>query len=213
MQFDNFSPAAENNKQPILDQLKIQFSAPATVLEIGSGSGQHAVFFAQALPHLQWQPADQAGYFQGLKKNISASELDNILPPVYLDLSDSNWPDNPAEHAARGLGKDTTVAGIDHVYMANVLHIVSKPLVEAFFKGLPAVIQGKLCLYGPFKYKGEFTSASNERFDGWLKSRDVDSGIRDIEWIVELAASCQLQLKVDVSMPANNQLLVFEKND
>jgi len=193
--FHLFSQAADNNRLVILEQLKKLLVETATVLEIGSGSGQHAVYFAKALPHLRWLPSDRGNYFESLVSNIREFAPDNVLKPIYLDVSNHPWP----------------ALQIDHIYAANVLHIASPDQVRDFFKGAGqlARIDGLLCLYGPFKYDGKFTTTSNQRFDQWLKSSDVLSGIRDFEWICELAASSGFRFDRDFPMPANNQWLIF----
>jgi len=191
--------AAENNKGPILEHLKVLFGDKATILEIGSGSGQHAIYFASSLPHLKWQPTDRGDYFDALVSNLIEYAPDNLLEPVYLDVSAEIWP----------------VSEVDHIFSANVLHIASVENVQAFFRGAGSVIRhdGLLCLYGPFKYAGEFTTESNREFDLWLKSRDQQSGIRDFEWICELADTNGFSPVHDFPMPANNQLIVFRKTD
>jgi hypothetical protein len=193
--FVQFSQPADNNKGHISDQLAKLFPDPTRILEIGSGSGQHAVFMAQVLPWLTWQPTDRGDYFPGLLNNIARLGPDNVKTPHYLDISGTGWPDT------------------DHIYLANVLHIMPAALLKPLFQGAAAVLAdtGKLCIYGPFKYDGEFTSASNANFDASLKARDPLSGIRDIETLQQLAADQGLSLAHDNPMPANNQLLVFER--
>jgi SAM-dependent methyltransferase len=194
-EFVLFSQPADNNKGHIRDQLKLLLPSPARVLEIGSGSGQHAIFMAQALPLLTWQPTDRGEYYTGLVDNIGRLGPDNVKPPLHLDISGTDWP------------------ATDHIYLANVLHIIPAALLAPLFKGAAAVLAetGKLCIYGPFKYAGEFTTASNAEFDDWLKDRDPLSGIRDIETLHHLAAEHGLSMVQDNPMPANNQLLVFER--
>jgi SAM-dependent methyltransferase len=194
-QFVQFSQPADNNKVHIKELLKLLLPSPARVLEIGSGSGQHAIFMAQALPWLSWQPTDRGDYYPGLVNNIERLGPDNVNPPQYLDLSGTDWP------------------ATDHIYLANVLHIMPAALLAPLFKGVAAGLadDGKLCIYGPFKYAGEFTTPSNADFDEWLKDRDPLSGIRDIETLRQLAKEHGLSLAQDNSMPANNQLLVFER--
>jgi SAM-dependent methyltransferase len=196
MDFQNFSQPADNNQAPIREQLDRLFSAPAAILEIGSGSGQHAVYMASHLPHLRWQPTDQGDYFAALLENIQQLAPANVLPPVYLDIAAATpWPK------------------ADNIYMANVVHIMPAALLQPLFqqaaRTLPA--DGKLCVYGPFKYAGEFTTASNADFDLWLKSRNPLSGIRDIETLQTLAQEYGFTQHEDLPMPANNQLLVFVK--
>ena len=193
----NYSAAAENNSRPILEKLAGLFAAPGEVLEVGSGAGQHALFFAKNLPHLIWQPADQGDYFDGLKVNLAKFGTKQIRSPIYFDLH------NPC----------TFDVDFRYVYSANVLHIVASELVESFFEVVPATMQksGLLCLYGPFKYQGKFTSESNQNFDRWLKQRDTKSGVKDFEWIEQLAKDAGLTLNNDIQMPSNNQLLCFQK--
>ncbi len=197
MTIQNYSQAAENNSTPILAQLTILFRHAGSVLEIGSGSGQHALAFSKHLPHLRWQPADQGEYFAGLVANIAAAGVQNVLSPVHLNVQEQ-WPE----------------ANYDYAYSANVLHIMPNELINPFFAGNGNVLKagGLCCVYGPFKYKGEFTSESNANFDLWLKNNNPLSGIRDIEEIITLAEQHALSLLHDLKMPANNQLLVFKKS-
>jgi len=191
-----YSQACENNKQPILDVLSHALSDTAQVLEIGSGSGQHAVHFAQHLPQLTWQTSDLAINHDGIKQWINEAQLSNLQLPISLDLNQP-WP----------------IEQTQAIYTANTLHIVSWPLVVKFFAGVKQHLSngGVLCIYGPFNYQGQFTSQSNANFDLWLKGRDPQSGIRDIEAIMTLAAEAGLSLTKDHQMPANNRLLVFTK--
>ncbi|PKG37413.1 DUF938 domain-containing protein [Psychromonas sp. Urea-02u-13] len=195
-----FSQACENNKQPILDILSTVFATSQHVLEIGSGTGQHALFFAPQLTHLTWQTSDLLVNHQGINRWLDESTSDNIERPLVLDLNE-NWP-VPNQHLP-----------VDAVYSANTLHIISWPLVVKFFQGLAQNLpaEASVCIYGPFKYQGNFTSQSNASFDQSLKTRDINSGIRDIEAILLLADDAGLQLINDFVMPANNQLLVFSK--
>ncbi len=190
-----YSQACENNKQFILSVLKNEFSSCHSVLEVGSGTGQHAVFFAKALPHLTWQTSDLTSNHQGINQWIQDYPSTNLFTPIELDLTQS-WP----------------IDKTDAIYTANTLHIVSWELVVRFFEGVDTHLspQGKLCIYGPFNYNGEFTSESNANFDVWLKQRDSRSGIRDIEKILLLAESAGLRLVCDYEMPANNRLLAFQ---
>jgi len=192
-----YSPACDNNKQPILGILAQEFSGTQHVLEIGSGTGQHAVHFAKYLPRLSWQTSDLLANHLGINQWLSEANLANLYPPLTLDLSQP-WP----------------IEASDGIFTANTLHIVSWPLVINFFAGVSEHLAsgGKLCIYGPFNYNGEFTSHSNKDFDGWLKSRDPHSGIRDIEAVLQLADSAGLTLTNDYQMPANNRLLAFNKN-
>jgi len=195
-----FSQACENNKQPILNILTKVFSTTKHVLEIGSGTGQHAVFFGQHLPHLNWQTSDLLINHQGINFWLDGTTLANVQRPIVIDL-DKNWP--IAENNIP----------IDGLYTANTLHIISWPLVIKFFEAIAQNLSSKanVCIYGPFNYQGKFTSESNANFDSWLKGRDRNSGIRDIEAVLLLANSAGLTLMDDHLMPANNRLLVFSK--
>lgn len=191
-----FSQACENNKEPILSVLAQTFAKTTQVLEIGSGSGQHAVYFAQHLPSLTWQTSDLNINHAGINQWIDEFPQQNLLKPLPLDLHEP-WP----------------IKYVDGIYTANTLHIVSWDLVSQFFEGVGKhlSIDGHLCIYGPFNYHGQFTSSSNANFDLWLKDRDPMSGIRDFEAIEQLALKAGLCLINDHSMPANNRLLVFIK--
>lgn len=193
-----FSQACENNKMPILSVLQDVFSQRKHVLEIGSGTGQHAVHFAAHLPQLIWQTSDQAQYLDALNQRLTQEGTDNLKMPYCLDVS-APWP------------KPLQSANIDAVFTANTLHIMDKTMVEAFFSGLGTHLPAlrTLCIYGPFNYQGQFTSDSNRAFNVMLQQRQCGSAIRDIEWICELAAKQGLQLEQDVAMPANNRLLHF----
>jgi cyclopropane fatty-acyl-phospholipid synthase-like methyltransferase len=195
-----YSQACENNKQPILNILSQVFSGTQHVLEIGSGTGQHAVYFAQHLPHLTWQTSDLAINHRGINQWLDESPSDNVNPPIEVDLN-KPWP------------TPNTAVPVDGLYTANTLHIISWPLVVKFFEGIAKNVSSNahVCIYGPFKYEGEYTSGSNAQFDQWLKERDHNSGIRDIQAVLLLASAAGLHLIQDHIMPSNNQLLVFSK--
>jgi len=196
------SAACERNKQPILDLLRTAFARQRRVLEIGSGTGQHAVFFARAMPHLEWLPSDRAEWLPGLRARIAGQGSSNLAPPVELDVTMAPWP----------------VTSVDAVFSANTLHIMGWREVEAFFAGAGRLFAAgadaappphTLAVYGPFRYRGAYTSDSNMEFDAFLRDRDPASGIRDFEVVNELAAAQGLALRADHAMPANNQLLVW----
>lgn len=191
-----FSDACERNKDPILDVLREAFADRTRVVEIGSGTGQHAVYFARHLPHLAWQPTDVREHLEGLAARIAAEGSPDLAVPVELDVLQARWP---------------PLTG-DAVFSANTLHIMSWPAVEALFGGLRRVLTdgGVLAIYGPFRYGGQFTTASNAAFDAMLRERDPDSGIRDFEAVNTLAAAAGLELLADHAMPSNNQLIVWK---
>lgn len=192
-----FSESCEQNKHVILDVLNTEFSGINTVLEVGSGTGQHAVFFAQQLPHLQWQCSDCAEALAGISAWLDEAALQNTKPPVELDVSSSDWPD----------------CCYDAVFSANAVHIMSWQAVVDMFAGIGNILTdtGVLCLYGPFNYNGNYTSESNARFDSWLKQRDQLSGIRGFEDLDSLATGIGLTLINDHAMPANNRTLVWQR--
>jgi len=192
-----FSQACENNQAPILAVLRAAFADRRHVLEVGSGTGQHGVYFAPRLPHLIWQTSDLAGSHAGIRAWHATHPAHNLRAPLLLDLESSGWPDG----------------GFDAVFSANTAHIVAWPLVEQLFTlaGAHLPAGGALALYGPFNYGGRFTSDSNRSFDEWLRQRDPRSGIRHFEDIVALARAHGLALEMDHAMPANNRLLVFRR--
>jgi cyclopropane fatty-acyl-phospholipid synthase-like methyltransferase len=192
-----FSQACENNKQPILEILTRAFTNHKHVLEIGSGTGQHAVYFAKNLPFLTWQTSDLAINHASINQWITDFPTTNIKQPLTIDLA----------------GVPTLTENIDAIFTANTLHIISWPLVQRFFSMVDQLLtkNGALCIYGPFNYQGKYTSESNANFDLWLKARDVDSGIRDFEAICQLATKAGLSLTEDITMPANNRILMFKK--
>lgn len=193
-----FSQSCENNKDPILAVIREYFNTPGRVLEIASGTAQHAEYFSEHLPWLTWQCSDIPSNVDVVNLRISAASLERLPSAIALDVTQSRWPDLTAEY----------------VFSANSLHIMPLAAVMEFFGNLDQVLLagGKLCIYGPFKYRGEFTSPSNANFDLWLKQRNPLSGIRDFETIETAAKNAGLTLLNDHAMPANNQLLVWQKN-
>ena len=192
-----FAPACERNKQAIWEVLEQVLPASGTVLEIGSGTGQHVVHFAAQSPELQWQPSDRREYLPGLRLRLQHEGGSNILPPVMLDVLE-NWPEQV----------------FDAVYSANTAHIMGWPAVCAMFQGVARrlIKGGVFCLYGPFNENGAFTAPSNAAFDAQLKSQDPEMGLRDIEALESLALEQHISLERRFQMPANNQLLVFRKS-
>lgn len=192
-----FSQACENNKQAIFAILERVFAQSQQLLEIGSGTGQHASYFAPRLPHLIWQTSDQAEYHQGINAWIDDSAAENLRRPLVLNVDMSQWPINK----------------VDAVFSANTCHIMSWASVENMFRKLAEVLTpgGTLAIYGPFNYGGKFTSSSNASFDQWLKQRGALQGIRDFEAVNRLANEAGMTLLEDNAMPANNRLLVWRK--
>jgi cyclopropane fatty-acyl-phospholipid synthase-like methyltransferase len=192
-----FSAACERNKDPILEVLRVRFADRTQVLEIGSGTGQHAVYFAQELAHLTWHPTEQLAYLADLTERVKLEGPHNVRAPTLLDVRQAVWP----------------VHGVDAMFTANTLHIMSWSEVMALFNGIGTVLApgGVLCVYGPFRYAGRYTSDSNREFDLMLQERDPESGLRDIEAVSLLADQYGLRLDADFDLPANNRLLVFTK--
>jgi SAM-dependent methyltransferase len=193
----SYSPASEQNRAPIEAVLHGCFTTPGKVLELGSGTGQHAAYFAAAFPHLLWQPTDLAENLPSIRAWRSEANLPNLYEPRELNVRMQPWP----------------LAEADYVYTANTLHIMSWESVQACLDGVGQVLKpgGLFACYGPFNYGGVYTSESNARFDAWLKARDPESGVRDFEAVDELAGGADLRLLQDYAMPANNRLLCWQK--
>jgi len=191
------SPAADRNKTPILEKLRHAFKTRKRVLEVGSGSGQHAVFFATHLPHLTWLPSEMEGMLPGLMARLEHEAPKNVGKAVVLDVG-AAWPHLPE---------------CDGAFTANTFHIISQSLVVATLTGVGQLLpsDGRFAVYGPFKRDGKFTSESNAMFDRSLRLRDPQSGIRDLEWVIDQAEARGLHLVNRHDMPANNMLLEFAK--
>ena len=192
-----FSQACENNKAAILEVLQSELAVCKRVLEVGSGTGQHAVYFARHLPHLSWQTSDQAQYHAGIQQWLVESKLGNMLPPLQLDVRDYAW------------GEDI----YDAVFTANSLHIMALESAQNFVSQVGRALPENGCFlaYGPFNYNGKYTSDSNARFDRWLEQQHPQSAIRDFEVLDQCARSGGLILSADYAMPANNRILVWRK--
>ena len=190
-----FSPACERNSAPILAVLRGVLRNASSVLEIGSGTGQHAVHFARHLQHLQWHASDLPENHPGIHAWLEEAELDNVLPPVALDMQSPVWP---------GIA-------FDAAFTANTAHIMSWPQVETMIAGVAARLPpgGLFCIYGPFNYEGRFTGQGNADFDAALKAAVPHRGLRDFEAVVTVAAAHGMTLQADNAMPADNRLLVF----
>jgi len=192
-----FSQSCEENKHVILEKIQPYLANKSSLLEIASGTGQHAIYFAKYMRHLNWQTSDLIESHPGICQWLAEADLENIQQPLELNVSHAeHWPTEKFEA----------------LFSANSFHIMSKSNVEDFFKHLPKVMQKQttLLVYGPFNYQGEFTSDSNARFDEWLKQRNPESGIKDFEWCNALAESAGLKLIDDIAMPQNNRILVWQ---
>jgi len=191
-----FSLACERNREPILAMLRQYFGDRRRVLEVGSGTGQHAVHFADALPHLEWQASDVEENLQGIRAWLDEVALPNTPAPIAWNVRDE-----PPER------------GFDGIFTANTLHIMSWEEVERLFSVLPDITtdDARLAVYGPFNYDGQATSDSNAQFDRWLRSEDPQRGLRDFEKVDALASAAGFELVEDRAMPANNRCIVWER--
>ena len=191
------SEACERNREPILQVLRQWFTQPGSALEIGAGTGQHAVHFAAGLPHLQWQPTDCEQNLAGIGLWVSEAALPNLRAPLQLDVCDSEWP----------------VQTVDYIFSANTAHIMSWAEVQAMFAGVARVLRtrGLFALYGPFNRDGRFTSDSNQAFDASLRARDPKMGLRDDKALQALAREHGLRFSGEHAMPANNRVLIWQR--
>jgi len=191
------SDAAERNKEPILQLLAPVLSQTRRLLEIGSGTGVHALYFSARLPQLTWQPTDTGEYLPALRERLKREGGANLLPVVELDVRNHPW----------------AVEEVDAIYSANTLHIMSWSAVHDFFKGVGNTLSkpGLLCVYGAFRYGDRYTSESNAKFDAFLRNRDPQSGLRDAHEVDRLAREQGLALLADHPMPANNQLRIWNR--
>jgi SAM-dependent methyltransferase len=197
-----YSAACQRNRDPILQVLRTQFADRRRVLEIGSGTGQHAAYFSAALPHLVWQASDRAENLPGIR--LWLAEAAGLPSPLEFDVAQHRLPVSP----------DTApVTGYDAVFSANTLHIMSWPEVGQLFAALPHLTTktARLVVYGPFNYGGKFTSVSNADFDRSLKERAPHMGIRDAAEVDALARMVGFDLIDDVAMPANNRCRVWQR--
>ncbi|WP_323119838.1 DUF938 domain-containing protein [Burkholderia alba] len=193
-----WAPAAERNREPILEVLRAVLPEQGTVLEIASGTGQHAVHFAAALPHLDWQPTDAD---PAARASIAAwadeAALPNLRVPLALDVRAPRWP----------------LDAVEAIVCINMIHIAPWQAAEALFAGAARLLgdAGVLVLYGPYRRGGEHTSPSNAQFDAQLRGRDPAWGVRDLEAVVELGRAAGLSIEKIAQMPANNLSVVFRK--
>lgn len=192
------SPAVARNRDPILAVLRRVLPAQGMVLEIASGTGEHAVHFAAALPHLAWQPSDcEARALRSIAAHRSAAALPNLLRPIELDAAASDWP----------------LARADAIVSINMIHIAPWAAAEGLMTGASRLLASgsALFLYGPFKENGHHTAPSNAAFDESLKAQDPRWGVRDLDEVAALAHRCGFDLAERVVMPANNLSIVFRR--
>jgi cyclopropane fatty-acyl-phospholipid synthase-like methyltransferase len=192
-----YSESCDRNRDPILSVIKPLLREHQAVLEIGSGTGQHAVYFAGQMPWLTWVASDRQENLDGIRQWLAEAGLANTAGPLLLDVTQAEW----------------ATPEIDAVFSANAVHIMHWDEVVSMFDGIGRLLPGggRLMLYGPFNYHGEYSSDSNARFDDWLKARDPESGIRDFEAVDALAQKAGLVLEQDYEMPANNRILCWRK--
>ena len=199
MSADNLAVAESclRNQEPIFDVLSKELQSGSVVLELGSGTGQHAAFISQRLPQIRWQPSELAENIPAINAWREHVKAENFLPPLVLDIAQDLWP----------------VKQVDAVFSANLVHFVGWEKVRSMMAGIGRVLRtsGLAIFYGPYNYNSEFTSAGNRQLDEWLKSRDPSSGIKDFEQIVITARKEKLRLIKDIDMPANNRILVMQK--
>ena len=191
------APSCARNREPILEVLREQLAGRRHVLEIGSGTGEHAVHFAAALPQLSWQSSDRAENLPGIRAWLDEAALPNTPAPLELDVAGS-WPGGP----------------FDAVFSANTLHIMAWHEVQQMFVRLPTITStdASLIIYGPFNYRGRYSSESNAEFDQWLKARGAHMAIRDAEAVDALAAAAGFALVDDIAMPANNRCRIWQRS-
>jgi len=194
-----FSEACERNKDAIFAVIEPLLKDKKSLLEIGSGTGQHAVYFAEKMNHLCWQTSDRLENHPSINTWIDDSHIDNVETPIDLDVLEYHW----------------SQSNFDAAFSANTAHIMPWRAVEAMFEGVANSLneEGLFFLYGPFNYNGQFTSESNKNFESWLKSVDPERGIRDFEAVIKLAKSCGIKLVDDIEMPANNRILIWRKDN
>ena len=192
------APATSRNREPILAVLRQWLPRTGRVLEVASGTGQHAIYFAEQLPHLTWQPSefDPKG-LASIRSWAAEGKLPNLRPPLRLDVCDSAWP----------------IDSCDALFSANMIHIAPWPAALGLLSGANRTLapNGTLFLYGPFRIGGQHTAPSNEAFDQDLRRRDPRWGVRDLERVLKCARAEGFEIVDRVEMPANNQTLVFRR--
>ena len=193
-----YAESCDQNRGPILGVIEPLLRNATALLEIGSGTGQHAVYFAAKMPHLTWYASDCAEYHDGIRQWLEEAALPNTRGPLLLDVTQSDWQ----------------APAVEAVFSANTAHIMPIEAVEAMVRGVGALLPAGGCflLYGPFNYGGRYTSDSNARFDRWLAQRDPRSAIRDFEQLDAWAGESGMTLEQDCAMPANNRTLCWRKS-
>jgi cyclopropane fatty-acyl-phospholipid synthase-like methyltransferase len=194
-----FSQACENNRAPICQILERVFADKSAILEIGSGTGQHAVWFAKKMPHLRWQTSDRIQNHPAIKEWLAEAALNNLVAPITLDVSQFDWPQHE----------------YDGVFSANTAHIMSWPEAQQMVCGVASALAdgGIFGLYGPMQYSGVIEAESNRAFNARLKAQNQQQGIKEFNDLNALAASQGMVLREDNPMPANNRLLVWQKSN
>jgi SAM-dependent methyltransferase len=192
------SPSAARNREPIAEVLAQVLPQSGLVLEVGSGTGEHAVHFARVMPHLTWQPSEQdADCLRSISAWVTFEALPNVRPPLHLDIADERW----------------AIEGADAVVSMNLIHIAPWSVTEALLRAVTRILRsgGLLCLYGPFRVGGKHTSASNRAFDAQLQAANPEWGVRDLDEVSNEARAVDLELARTFEMPANNKIVVFRK--
>jgi cyclopropane fatty-acyl-phospholipid synthase-like methyltransferase len=192
-----FAAACERNREPILEVLRVEFAACRRILEIGSGTGQHAVHLARALPHLSWQSSERPEHLPGIRLWLDEAALPNTPAPIAFDVTQADWPKTR----------------YDGIFTANTLHIMAWPEVKTLFDHLPGLLaeDARLAIYGPFNIHGRYTSESNAAFDSFLRDHAPHMGIRDLAEVDVLAARAGLRQIADYALPANNRCVIWRR--
>ena len=192
-----YAEACDENALPILEVLKAKLPECGELLEIGSGTGQHAVRFAEAFPKIQWYTSDMSEMHEGIRMWLDEAGLSNLHSPIPLDVLNDPWPNKL----------------FDAIYSANTAHIMPEEAVEAMLQGVAKILKpgAPFLLYGPFMYDGEHTSESNWRFERWIRSWEKHRGIRDVSWLKQVAEPLGLVLEEDIEMPVNNRMLLWRR--
>ncbi len=192
-----YAESCDQNGQSILEVLKPRLPKQGKLLEIGSGTGQHAVMFAPYFPLLSWQTSDVIDNHSGIQMWLDETGRSNLIPPIALDVMTDPWP----------------TCRYNAIYSANTSHIMSMAAVEAMFRLVSQTLISEACffLYGPFMDNGRHTSESNARFDLWLKTGDPQRGVRDVTCLKQISKPLLLDLVDDIAMPENNRILIWQK--